>query len=95
MKIEYDPKKSDKNARERNLPFDLVADMEWETAHIEEDTRKEYREKRFVACSYLFGRFHTCCFTPIAGGIRVISFRRGNQKEEKKYEKEAADQQRG
>ena len=55
MKIEFDPAKSEKNGRERGLPFTLVAEFDWETAIYEEDTRKRYPERRMVAVEY-FGR---------------------------------------
>jgi uncharacterized DUF497 family protein len=32
MKITFDPAKNARNILERGLPFDLVADLEWDTA---------------------------------------------------------------
>ena len=34
MEIEYDPAKSEKNKQDRDLPFDLTAKFEWETASV-------------------------------------------------------------
>jgi uncharacterized DUF497 family protein len=53
MRLEFDPAKSARNAAERDLPFDLVADFDWNTATIEPDFRKKYPEERFVATGYL------------------------------------------
>lgn len=92
MKIEFNPEKSNKNDRERGLPFDLVAEFDWETALYAEDVRHAYPEKRFVAIGYLEERLHVLCFTPIKGGVRVISFRKANSREVKRYEKESTDQ---
>lgn len=92
MKIEFDPEKSSKNERERGLPFDLTADFDWATALYSEDERHTYPEKRFVAIGYLGGRLHVVCFTPINGGVRIISFRKANSREVKHYEKEIIDQ---
>jgi len=39
MKIEFDPVKSEKNARERGLPFELVEGFDWGTSYSEEDKR--------------------------------------------------------
>lgn len=50
-----------------------------------EDTRFEYPERRFVGVGWLDSRLHVICFTPIAGGIRVISFRKANGREVKRY----------
>jgi len=86
MKIEFDPAKSEKNSKERGLPFDMAHDFDWQTAHYAEDTRREYPERRFVAVGFLADRLHVLCFTPIAGGVRIVSFRKANQREIKRYE---------
>lgn len=93
MKIEFDPAKNERNIRERDLPFQLVADFEFETALFQEDLRKDYPERRFVAVGFLNRRLHILCFTPIAEGIRVISFRKANRREEKHYAEATATDQ--
>lgn len=92
MKIEFDPNKSKINERNRALPFDKAADFDWETALYVEDDRKLYPERRFVAVGYLSKRLHVICFTPIEGGVRIISFRKANSREVKRYEKETTNQ---
>jgi len=91
MKIDFDPKKSEKNANERGLPFEKAADFDWEDAIYAEDNRKEYSEQRFVAMGYLGARLHVICFTSIEGGVRIISFRKANLREVKRYEKETTN----
>lgn len=91
MRIDFDPEKSNKNIRDRGLSFDLAADFDWETALYAEDTRNPYPERRFVAIGYLGDRLHVLCFTPISGGVRVISFRKANSREEARYEKKTID----
>jgi uncharacterized protein (DUF4415 family)/uncharacterized DUF497 family protein len=49
MKIEFDPVKSAKNAREQGLPFPLADEFDWEGALYTEDVRHAYPERRFVA----------------------------------------------
>lgn len=92
MKIDFDPEKSRKNSRERGLPFEWAAEFDWERARYIEDTRNPYPERRFVAMGYLGDRLHILCFTPIEGGVRLISFRKANVREVKRYEKETTDQ---
>lgn len=92
MKIEYDKNKSEQNIRERNLSFDDAAYFDWETAFFEEDIRKVYSEKRIVALGYLKQRLHVICFTEIEKGVRIISFRKANNREVKRYEKEIVNQ---
>lgn len=88
MKIDYDLKKNQKNIEERNLSFELARQFEWETAVITQDLRKDYPEERFIASGYIsgFDRLYILVFTPIPNGFRVISFRKANNREIKRYE---------
>ena len=87
MKVEFDAVKSQRNADERQLPFDLVSAFDWDAAIVVEDTRKAYPERRFEAVGPIVERLHVVVFAAISGGIRVISFRKANSREEKRYEK--------
>jgi len=60
--------------------------MAFHTALFEEDTRKDYGERRFIVYGLIGPRLHILCFTPISGGIRVISLRKANQREVVYYE---------
>jgi uncharacterized protein len=84
--IDFDPTKNATNVRERDLDFQRANEFDWGTAQIEQDIRKHYPEPRFVAVGYLALRLHVLCFTPVAGGIRVISFRKANKREVKDYD---------
>jgi uncharacterized protein len=89
--IDFDPEKSRTNARERGLPFHLVQDFDWAGAVFSEDTRFAYPEQRIVAFGYIADRLHVVCFTPIPGGVRVISFRKANRREVRRYEQATSD----
>ncbi len=86
MHIEFDPAKNERNILERGLSFERAADFDFDTAVVWPDTRKPYPEVRYVALGLLDTRLHVLCFTPAAGGIRVISFRKANSREVKDYE---------
>lgn len=88
MKIKYDPKKNQRNIEQRGLSFDLLQDMDWERVVIWQDQRKPYPEIRFSGFAEIHNRVYAFCFTPISDGIRVISFRKANKREIKKYEQE-------
>lgn len=88
MKIEFDPNKSVRNAKERGLPFNKAVDLDWTTALIWQDERFEYDEIRYSALALLEDRVYFICFKFIPKGIRVISFRKANSREVKKYENE-------
>jgi hypothetical protein len=92
MKIDFDHKKSEKNKLDRGLSFEQAIDFDWGKALYTEDIRKLYPEQRFVAMGYLGSRLHIICFTPIEEGVRIISFRKANAREVKRYEKETANQ---
>ena len=42
MQIEYDPKKNQRNIKNRDLSFDLVKQFEWESAVVWEDDKVDY-----------------------------------------------------
>ena len=65
---EFDPAKSERNARERGLPFGRVADFDWQSAIVVADTRRDYGETRLVATGLLDGRLHVLCFSRIKDG---------------------------
>jgi len=84
--IEFDANKNDTNIRDRGLSLGRATDFDFNSAIIKQDVRKTYHEVRYVAVGFLDGRLHVLCFTPIDGGIRVISFRKANQREVRDYE---------
>ena len=90
MRIAFDPTKNERNIQERGLSFMLVDAFAWETAQTHEDKRFAYPEPRFVSLGLIEARVFVVCFTPILGGIRVISFRKANAREVKRYEQDSA-----
>ena len=46
MAFTFDPEKNAKNIAGRSLSFKLVEQLEWHTADVKEDTRKDYGETR-------------------------------------------------
>lgn len=86
MAIAYDSGKNARNVRERALSFDLVEEFEWSSAYVLEDTRREYRERRFQALGFIGTRLHMLVFTPRGEDVHVISLRKANAREVKRYE---------
>jgi hypothetical protein len=80
VEIDFDPIKNEKNIRERGLSFERVSEVDFNNAMVFPDTRKEYGETRYIALCYLDRRLHVLCFTETGTGIRVISFRKANDK---------------
>ena len=88
MDITFDPAKNASNIEARGLSFERVADFDFETALIWVDDRKTYPEVRYFALGLIAGRVHAVVFTETAAGIRVISFRKANRREVRRYEQE-------
>ena len=84
MEITFDPKKNEKNIRERGLSFERAAEFDFGTALIESEYRNG--EWRRLAKGFLGDRLHMLVYKPQDSGIRVISFRRANEREVKSYE---------
>jgi len=84
LEFEYDPVKSDRNLRERGIPFSLAAEFEFETS-IEFQANRD-GEERFLALGLLAGRIHALVYTKRGEKVRVISLRRASNQEVKRYE---------
>ena len=83
MEISIDLAKNERNLADRGLPFTLVEQLDWSSALIEEDVRKNYGERRYLALGFIESRLHAVVFTPGAGKVHVISLREANQRDVK------------
>ncbi len=75
------------NLRKHGIDFIDVVDFEWDTALVVPDTRKEYGEPRYIALGYLDDAVHCLIFTERGENKRIISLRKANGRERKRYEK--------
>lgn len=91
MSISYDHKKNLSNIEKHGLDFEYVSELDWDSAWVYEDQRNAYDEVRYIAYGTVRGRLHFVCFTETEDGIRVISFRKANDREVKRYEKKTID----
>ena len=86
VSISFDPEKNERNVAVRGISFELAADFEWSSALVVEDTRKDYGEPRFQALGLIGDRLHMLVFTPRKDVVHVISLRKANKREVKRYE---------
>ena len=86
--ISFDSAKNERNIASRGISFAVAELFEWDTALIAEDLRKGYGEQRFQALGLIAGRLHAMVFTPRAGKVHVISLRKANRREMRRYETE-------
>jgi uncharacterized DUF497 family protein len=86
MRITYDPPKNGRNIVERKLPFDLVAELDWDTAIARDDTRHDYGERRVLVMGLIGTRLHVAVVTFRGDAVHVISLRKANKKEVRYYD---------
>lgn len=85
MKIGFDKAKRDKTYNERGLDFadaDLVF-AGWTVTAIDE--RTDYGETRYITAGFLAGRMIILCWTLRGEDCHVISMRKANDREIKRY----------
>ncbi len=91
--IEFDADKDAENQRRRGLPF-AAAEFLFDGPFVEEeDARYNYREQRFIATGpiALFGgRIFVVVYTWRANVRRIVSFRKANERETRKYQASVA-----
>jgi len=91
--IEFDEGKDLENLRKHKLPLRFGA-LVFEGDYVEEeDTRRDYGETRFVATGPIAefgGRIHVVVYTWRNGERRLISFRKANDREVRKYQANVA-----
>lgn len=88
MELEFDPAKNARNIRERGIGFERLADMDLEHALALEDVRADYGERRVRLFGRIDGRLHAAVVTYRGDVVRVISLRRANKREERRYAKD-------
>lgn len=79
--------KNDTNVHERGLPLLAARVMFNADLLVREDTRKTYPERRFIEYNTIEGRLMVvvfCCPAPMR--THIISFRKANDREQKKFE---------
>jgi uncharacterized protein len=89
MRFGWDPPKSDRNARERGLPFAIAMAL-FDGATIEfDDRRRDYGEQRIIAYGAVAGRVMVCVYTwrgALDDPVRwIISLRKANKGESHAY----------
>ncbi|MEM7722705.1 MAG: BrnT family toxin [Pseudomonadota bacterium] len=85
LEFEWDEAKRVSNRAAHSVDFELIADVDWETARYIPDNRQDYGEGRILAYAVIGDRLHAIVFTIRKTGIRIISMRRANNREIDRY----------
>lgn len=87
VNYEFDPAKDASNLDKHGLSLVDADGFEWDTAVVREDTRKQYAEQRLEATGYIGDRLHVMIYCRRRDAVRVISLRKANPREMKRYAK--------
>lgn len=85
MLITYDEAKRRKTLEERGLDFADSVQIFNDVHFTQEDDRYDYPEPRFQTYGRISGRLVMIAWTPTKRGIRVISMRKCNGREQKTF----------
>ena len=84
----WDEAKDRRTLEKHGIGFEAVERFDWSEAQVREDTRGGYGERRFVATGLIGGRLHVVVYTERIGAYRIISLRKANPRERKRYERQ-------
>lgn len=85
MEIEFDPGKRDRTLEERGLDVARASEIFAARHFTAEDTREDYSETRYITVGILDGRMVIMVWTPRGEARRIISMRKGNDREQARY----------
>jgi uncharacterized protein len=85
MKISYDPAKSEANRAKHGVELGAAERLEWGTAVTWLDNRKDYGEWRECGIGYIGLTLYFVAFVDRDQIRRIISLRKANRKEVKRY----------
>lgn len=89
--FEWDPNKEERNILDRGLDF-RTASRIWEGPVLEKvDARHDYGETRIMAFGKVNGRLMAVLYTWRGGNRRIISARKANGREQRRFEAETGE----
>jgi uncharacterized DUF497 family protein len=86
---EWDEAKRRANLRKHGVDFALIWRFDWQAALVEKDDRRDYGEDRFRAIGPAGAGLYVVAYTHRGRAMRVISMRRANARDERKYEEKS------
>ena len=85
MVVEFDAAKRDTTLEARGLDMARAGDVFAGATLTVEDDRQDYGEDRFITIGFLDERMVILVWTPRNGARRIISMRKGNEREQALY----------
>jgi len=86
MQFEWDDDKEEANYAKHGIPFELAVRLFDDPFRLEiEDDRFDYGEERFITLGLIDGRVYVVIYTLRDNRCRIISARKANARESKRY----------
>ena len=82
---DWDEAKRQHNLRKHGIDFAALDGFDWPTAQVEPDLRRDYGEDRWIALGKIGEVIHQLAFTRRNGRVRIISLRKANRREKRKW----------
>jgi uncharacterized DUF497 family protein len=83
---EWDERKRAANLRDHGVDFAEARHFDWDTAVVTIDDREDYGELREMALGFIGVRLHAMAFTRREDTVRIISLRKANRVEMRRYD---------
>lgn len=92
MQFEWDNIKNETNINKHNADFEDAKELfSSETFLFAIDNRFNYKEDRYIGYGKINNRLFSVAYMKRDNNIRIISFRKANDREVKRYEEEYAN----
>jgi hypothetical protein len=85
MKIAFDPTKDAVNHAKHGVSLVVAEELDWDSAVIWPDQRRDYGEQRMVGLALRGTRLFCVAFTDRGDKRRIISLRKANAREVRRY----------
>ena len=86
MLFEWDDRKAAQNVVKHGVPFEYAVRAFLDPHRLDrEDTRRDYSEERWLTLGKIEGRLFAVAHTPRGTFTRLISARKANEREQRKY----------
>jgi len=85
--FEWDDGKAAQNIAKHGVPFEYAARVFLDPHRLDsEDTRRDYGEERWLTLGKIEARLFAVAYTPRGKVMRLISARKANEREQRKYD---------
>ncbi len=88
MEISFDPAKNRTNLTKHGVELGLAGRIDWPEVWFDVDVRADYSELREIGYALIDGRLYCVVYTQRGDTMHVISLRKANRREVKRYDEE-------